>query len=224
MREDQECVRRLRGDGLSVKMDSNYRILEVTGDGCKITLTKNCGSVRVVGDGCRVKVTHNVGDIVYTGDGGRVLLGPKSSKEKVKYFGDGGKISFDSESKRSSSNPRKEEKVEITPKASTILKNCLGTDTEKKRKKYDELSPEVKNNLRNERKEKTDRKKDEKDTRNARKATVFVTTRMTTSNEPRDLFGVEKWFVAPSTVVRSFVNDVPTVTVREKKSTTTSRN
>lgn len=210
MREDQECIRRLKGDGLSIKMDSNTRVLEVTGDGCKITLTENCGSVRIVGDGCRVKIKHNVGDIVYTGDGGRVLLGPKSSMEKVKYFGEGGKVTCDSDPKKRNSSPKKEDGK---PKATVILKNYYGMDKEKKRET--KIVPEV------DKMDKTDRKMGEKDTR---KTTVFVKTRVTTSNEPRNLFNVEKWFVAPSTVVRSFVNNVPTVTVREKKSMTNPRN
>lgn len=85
-------VKRYRGDGLVVRMDSNRRALEITGDGCRITLTKNSGSVRVIGDGCRLNVSHNVGDIEYTGDGGRVLLGPRSSAEKVRFVGDDGKV------------------------------------------------------------------------------------------------------------------------------------
>ncbi|XP_020282591.1 uncharacterized protein LOC109854170 [Pseudomyrmex gracilis] len=89
-------VKRFHGDGLVVRMHSNHRTLEITGDGCWIVLSKNSGSVHVVGDGCRLHVNHNVGDIEYTGDGGRVLLGPESSKEKVKFVGDGGKVIRDS--------------------------------------------------------------------------------------------------------------------------------
>lgn len=88
-------VKRFHGDGLVVRLDSNHRVLEITGDGCRVILSKNSGSVHVVGDGCRVRVNHNVGDIEYTGDGGRVLLGPDSSKEKVRFVGDGGKVIFD---------------------------------------------------------------------------------------------------------------------------------
>lgn len=90
------CVKRLRGDGLVVRMHSNHRVLEITGDGCWIVLSKNSGSVHVVGDGCKLHVYHNVGDIKYTGDGGQVLLGPDSSREKVKFVGDGGRVILDS--------------------------------------------------------------------------------------------------------------------------------
>lgn len=232
MREGQDYIRRLTGDGLYVKMNSNHRVLEVTGDGCKIIMAKNSGSVRVVGDGCQVKVTHNVGDIVYTGDGGRVLLGPKSSKERVKYVGDGGKVSFDPEPKRRSSGLGKEEKREgkretSGPKSSSIIKNYLGMNTEGKRNAYEKISPEVRNNLSNERKEEKDPNggKDEKNARNTRNRIVFVTTTSVTSkNEPKDSYGVEKWFVAPSKIVRSSGNNMATVTVRENSSTTSSRN
>lgn len=88
-------VKRFYGDGLVVRLDSNHRVLEITGDGCRVILSKNSGRVRIVGDGCRLRVNHNVGDIEYTGDGGQVLLGPDSSKEKVRFVGDGGKVIFD---------------------------------------------------------------------------------------------------------------------------------
>lgn len=93
---EEEGNKRFHGDGLVVRMHSNHRMLEITGDGCRIILSKNFGSVHVVGDGCRLRVNHNVGDIEYTGDGGLVLLGPDSSKEKVKFVGDGGKVILDS--------------------------------------------------------------------------------------------------------------------------------
>ncbi|EFN82234.1 hypothetical protein EAI_05183 [Harpegnathos saltator] len=89
-------VKRFHGDGLVVRLDSNHRVLEITGDGCRVILSKNSGSVHIVGDGCRLRVNHNVGNIKYTGDGGQVLLGPDSSKEKVRFVGDGGKVIFDS--------------------------------------------------------------------------------------------------------------------------------
>lgn len=93
---EDEGIKRFHGDGLVVRMHTNHRMLEITGDGCRIILSKNFDSVHVVGDGCRLRVNHNVGDIVYTGDGGLVLLGPDSSKEKVKFVGDGGKVILDS--------------------------------------------------------------------------------------------------------------------------------
>lgn len=89
-------IKRFHGDGLIVRMHSNHRILEIVGDGCRIVLSKNSGSVHVIGDGCRLRVNHNVGDIEYIGDGGQVLLGPDSSKRKVKFVGDGGKVILDS--------------------------------------------------------------------------------------------------------------------------------
>lgn len=93
---EDDGIKRFHGDGLVVRMHSNHRMLEIMGDGCRIILSKNSGSVHIVGDGCWLNVNHNVGDIEYTGDGGRVLLGPDSSKEKVKFVGDGGKIILDS--------------------------------------------------------------------------------------------------------------------------------
>ncbi|XP_025075273.1 uncharacterized protein LOC105431726 [Pogonomyrmex barbatus] len=94
--KDDDGIKRLRGDGLVVRMHSNHRVLEIVGDGCWIALSKNSGSVHVIGDGCRLRVNQNVGDIEYTGDGGRILLGPDSSKGKVKFVGDGGKVILDS--------------------------------------------------------------------------------------------------------------------------------
>ncbi|KAF7380999.1 hypothetical protein HZH68_015874 [Vespula germanica] len=221
MKKDRESVRRLKGDGLSVEMDSNNRILEVTGDGCKITLTKNCGSVRVVGDGCRIKVTHNVGDIIYTGDGGRVLLGPKSSKEKVQYFGDGGKISFDSDPKKINQNSESTRDV----KESIVLKNYLGTDKEKSiemEKKDTRKAKTEKLNLQKEKKESLNRNKirDKKEMKNIKTTTVF----MTTNHESKDFFQVNKWFVSPTSIVRTFVEKVPTVTVRGEKKISTDSN
>ncbi|XP_043498742.1 putative vacuolar protein sorting-associated protein 13B [Polistes fuscatus] len=235
MKEDRERIRRLKGDGLFVQMDSNNRILEVTGDGCKITMSKNCGSVRVVGDGCLIKVKHNTGDIVYTGDGGRVLLGPKSSKENVQYFGVGGKIILDSESMNSTKN-------KTTKESSATLKNYLGMDKSKKiikkTKKVDNCEPSNSDakqtemiynqncDLRNEIKEKSNCKiqNNEKEMNNAKSSatTIFVTTTTTTTttttnNKSGNLFEVNKWFVSPTSVVRSFVENVPTVTVYKKK-------
>lgn len=94
-------VERIRGDGLSLKLPSNDRTLEVVGDGCSIILPGNSGIVRVIGDGCRLRIDSNVGDVEYVGDGGRVLLGSKSSKRNVKYVGDGGKVSVDGDKRRS---------------------------------------------------------------------------------------------------------------------------
>ncbi|KYQ58936.1 hypothetical protein ALC60_02092 [Trachymyrmex zeteki] len=104
--DEDDDIKRFHGDGLVVRMHSNHNVLEIVGDGCWIVLSKNSGSVHVIGDGCKLHVNHNVGDIEYIGDGGRVLLGPDSSKEKVKFVGDGGKVILDS-------NP------EIDPKKST---------------------------------------------------------------------------------------------------------
>ncbi|KYN36919.1 hypothetical protein ALC56_08710 [Trachymyrmex septentrionalis] len=90
--DEDDDIKRFHGDGLVVRMHSNHNVLEIVGDGCCIVLSKNSGSVHVIGDGCKLHVNHNVGDIEYIGDGGRVLLGPDSSKEKVKFVGDGGKV------------------------------------------------------------------------------------------------------------------------------------
>ncbi|KAL2735918.1 hypothetical protein V1478_002602 [Vespula squamosa] len=224
MKKDRESVRRLKGDGLSVEMDSNNRILEVTGDGCKITLTKNCGSVRVVGDGCQVKVTHNVGDIVYTGDGGRVLLGPRSSKEKVQYFGEGGKISFDSDLKKMNKNSETTRDI----KESIVLKNYLGTNKEKNIEKKDTRKAKTeKLDLRNEKKESFNRNKirdKEKEMKNIKTTTVFMNPTMTTNHESKDFFQVNKWFVSPTSIVRTFVGKVPTVTIRGEKKTSADTN
>ncbi|XP_076637688.1 uncharacterized protein LOC143349919 [Colletes latitarsis] len=92
-------VRKIRGDGLSLKLSSNEQILEIVGDGCTVTVGKNYGCVRVIGDACRLRIDLNLGDVEYRGDGGRVLLGPKSSRNKVRYEGDDGKITFDGESR-----------------------------------------------------------------------------------------------------------------------------
>ncbi|XP_046837039.1 uncharacterized protein LOC124432285 [Vespa crabro] len=223
MKKDRESVRRLKGDGLSVEMDSNNRILEVTGDGCKITLTKNCGSVRVVGDGCRVKVTHNVGDIVYTGDGGRVLLGPKSSKEKVQYFGEGGKISFDSDKKKMNMEGSKGTR---DVKESIILKNYLGTDKDKNIEKKDLRKAKEENlDLQNEKKETFNRNKikdnNQKEMKNIKSTTVFMSQ---TNHESKDYFEVNKWFVSPASIAYKYVENVPTVTIRGEKKTTAHPN
>ncbi|XP_024885079.1 uncharacterized protein LOC112463116 [Temnothorax curvispinosus] len=103
-------IKRFHGDGLVVKMHSNQHVLEITGDGCRIALSKNSGSVHVIGDGCRLRVNRNMGDIEYTGDGGQVLLGPDSSKRKVKFVGDGGRVIFDSSPETDLKKSSKEQK------------------------------------------------------------------------------------------------------------------
>ncbi|TGZ37629.1 uncharacterized protein [Temnothorax longispinosus] len=103
-------IKRFHGDGLVIKMHSNQHVLEITGDGCRIALSKNSGSVHVIGDGCRLRVNRNMGDIEYTGDGGQVLLGPDSSKRKVKFVGDGGKVIFDSSPETDLKKSSKEQK------------------------------------------------------------------------------------------------------------------
>lgn len=109
---DKDGIERFYGDGLVVRMQSNHRVLEIKGDGCQIVLSRNSGSVHIVGDGCRLRVNHNVGDIEYTGDGGRVLLGPDSSKEKVKFVGDGGKVILDANMRSSGEQNRETDCVE----------------------------------------------------------------------------------------------------------------
>ncbi|XP_043255729.1 uncharacterized protein LOC122399246 [Colletes gigas] len=95
----EASVRKIRGDGLSLKLSSNEQILEIVGDGCTVTVGKNYGCVRVIGDACRLRIDLNLGDVEYRGDGGRVLLGPKSSRSKVRYEGDDGKITFDGDTR-----------------------------------------------------------------------------------------------------------------------------
>ncbi|XP_012277778.1 uncharacterized protein LOC105698268 [Orussus abietinus] len=85
-------VKRYRGDGLRLEVDSNEQILEIAGDGCRIRVAENLGSLRVSGDGCSLRVVQNSGDIEYVGDGGRVVLGHGSSKARVKYVGQGGEV------------------------------------------------------------------------------------------------------------------------------------
>lgn len=232
MKKERDCVRRLKGDGLSIEMDSNNRILEVTGDGCKITLTKNCGSVRVMGDGCRVKVTHNVGDIVYTGDGGRVLLGPKSLRERVRYIGEGGKVSFDSDDGRTIDNNEDKSMidgtriVQGTKKVSYVLKNHLGDDKErklernerrrtKKHERFDDLRGGSKLEGSFDRNDINDDKRETKSVKTT--TTIFLTA----NDRPEDYFEVNKWFVSSTPIVRTYVENLPTttttVTVRGEK-------
>lgn len=123
---EDDGIERFHGDGLVVKMHSNHRMLEITGDGCRIVLSKNFGSVHIVGDGCVLRVNHNVGDIEYTGDGGRVLLGPDSSKEKVRFVGDGGKVILDSSMKSEGlSRERNGEEADDAEKITYLFKKIV---------------------------------------------------------------------------------------------------
>jgi len=116
--DEDDDIKRFHGDGLVVRMHSNHSVLEIVGDGCCIILSKNSGSVHVIGDGCKLHVNHNVGDIEYIGDGGRVLLGPDSSKEKVKFVGDGGKVILYSSPE---TDPKKSTKKQ---RRDTYVQNC----------------------------------------------------------------------------------------------------
>ncbi|KYN29261.1 PREDICTED: uncharacterized protein LOC108765897 [Trachymyrmex cornetzi] len=116
--DEDDDIKRFHGDGLVVRMHSNHSVLEIVGDGCCIVLSKNSGSVHVIGDGCKLHVNYNVGDIEYIGDGGRVLLGPDSSKEKVKFVGDGGKVILYSSSETDPKSTKEQRSRE------TYVQNC----------------------------------------------------------------------------------------------------
>ncbi|XP_076166399.1 uncharacterized protein LOC143146204 [Ptiloglossa arizonensis] len=174
-------VRKIHGDGLSLMLPLNEQILEITGDGCSVTVAKNCGSVRVIGDGCRLRIDLNLGDVEYTGDGGRVLLGPKSSRSKVRYVGDGGKVTSDGEKKT------KNRKVE---RSSKITDETRAKDADANKKN----SGEKTKNPPNERREQkgSDRgKKQEK--------VVKIVARSNCDEQV-----VTRWFVNPGTVIKSF--------------------
>jgi len=167
--EGDEGIKRFHGDGLVVRMHSNHRVLEITGDGCWIVLSKNSGSIHIIGDGCKLHVNHNIGDIEYTGDGGHVLLGPDSSKEKVKFVGDGGKVILDSSLETNSKKSTKERRnrdtyvqnftcpckkiINKTPECEddggiSNLDNILNDMKEKNQGKYGKCNEETRKSLR----------------------------------------------------------------------------
>ncbi|KYM99721.1 PREDICTED: uncharacterized protein LOC108776370 [Cyphomyrmex costatus] len=123
--DEDDGIKRFHGDGLVVRMHSNHRVLEITGDGCWIVLSKNSGSIHIIGDGCKLHVNHNVGDIEYIGDGGRVLLGPDSSKEKVKFVGDGGKVILDSSSETDSKREKERGSTKEQRSRETYVQDCM---------------------------------------------------------------------------------------------------
>lgn len=152
---EDDGIERFHGDGLVVRMHSNHRMLEITGDGCRITLSKNSGSVHIVGDGCVLRVKHNVGDIEYTGDGGRVLLGPDSSREKVKFVGDGGKVILDSRMKsegfsREQNGEETDDVEQVTFSFKKIIRKipkgekCEDADRSSNREELDNIANDVK--------------------------------------------------------------------------------
>ncbi|KOC64751.1 hypothetical protein WH47_00254 [Habropoda laboriosa] len=179
---DEPTIRKICGDGLSLNLRSNEQILEVTGDGCSITMSKNHGSVKIIGDGCRLRIDRNMGDVEYTGDGGQVLLGPKSTNDKVKYTGDGGRISLNGESWKKNRKSKEDTDKKVNVKGST-------------KEKQASRSQEDAENTFNEGK---DVKRNEE--RRNGKSTKF---RIITSIDC-DEKNVKRWFVCPETVVKNF--------------------
>ncbi|KZC06308.1 PREDICTED: uncharacterized protein LOC107194547 [Dufourea novaeangliae] len=175
-------IEKIRGDGLSLRIASNERVLEIVGDGCTVTMGKNSGCVRVIGDGCRLRIDLNLGNVEYTGDGGRVLLGALSSGNNVKYVGDGGKISVDGEQK--SRGKRTSKKCVPMEK---IVKN---EDTINSVKKGASKTVEEKDNILNSKRE---------GTVVVVKKQVKIVTRLHCDEEL-----ARRWFVNPGSVVRSF--------------------
>lgn len=229
-------VKRVSGDGLSVRLESNDQVLEVTGDGCRITVAKNRGSVRVVGDGCKVRIAYNAGDVEYNGDGGHVLLGPRSSKENVRYIGDGGKVSFDLDAETLMKNQRNtvtvRQKTEIPCGKSSKEKlegvdktgaNCRMNSLRNQDKDFSNITVEMENIL-NERREmrvneekRDGRKKDKKQPdKSASRKTKIVTVVEYDGQE-----FARKWFVDSGNALESFQGC--TVTILPKRSKTVTR-
>ncbi|KAG7203323.1 hypothetical protein KM043_010411 [Ampulex compressa] len=203
-----EDIKRFSGDGLSVKMDCNHRILEVTGDGCRITLEKNSGSVRIIGDGCRLKIAHNVGDVEYNGDGGRVLLGPQSSRENVKYVGHGGKVTVGFDTKNAPSNGRTNKNssdsrkdAQNTPSSAAAFNSDMPKLSNKTREKKSAGITCEMENLANERKERRMEKRYECE--KSKKSIVATETIVTMTGN--GVF-VKKWLVGPSAMVTTLDN------------------
>ncbi|XP_076233813.1 uncharacterized protein LOC143178829 [Calliopsis andreniformis] len=186
----EATIRKIQGDGLSLKLDSNEQILEITGDGCTITVVKNCGRVSILGDGCRLRIDQNFGDVEYTGDGGQVLLGSKSIKNKVKYVGDGGKVTFDGDSKTNS----KTRKFQVSKEKMSKNLPEGSTNASSKSKKHSGDFKETENAL--------NAKKEAKFVRQQKQQTLTGTKVVTKFYFEDDL--VSKWFINPGSVIKSF--------------------
>ncbi|XP_076656816.1 uncharacterized protein LOC143361363 [Halictus rubicundus] len=189
-------VERIRGDGLSLKLPSNERILEVVGDGCSIILAGNSGTVRIIGDGCRLRIDSNIGDVEYVGDGGRVLLGAKSLKSRVKYVGDGGKVSVDGDKRRSK-------------KVDHVAKEKIGKNSDEGSKETisgsSKTAEEEDNNLNTKKEARSaGSKKDEH--------VVKIVTMLHCDQKV-----VTRWFVDPGSVVRSFDGKFVKVETKRKE-------
>ncbi|XP_076666226.1 uncharacterized protein LOC143367866 [Andrena cerasifolii] len=194
---DETSVRRILGDGLSLKLPLNEQLLEVRGDGCDVVVAKNCGNVRIIGDGCRLRIDQNLGDVEYTGDGGQVLLGRKSSRSKVKYVGDGGRVSFDGHSRNGKAG-----KLEQASKK--IGKTSEGPAGGEHRSCGAEAVETAS----------SDKKEAEFGTGQEKAARTKVATVVTRLHCNEEL--VSRWFVNPGSVVRSF-NGAPFVKIAPRK-------
>lgn len=198
----RSCVEKIRGDGLSLRFASNERALEIIGDGCSVALDKNSGTVRVIGDGCRLKIDLNHGDVEYTGDGGRVVLGPKSTRNKVKYVGDGGRVSVDGELRT------RAKRLDQATKEKTE-KNERGS--EKQKDKGASKTAEEEDNRLNAKKEAKSAKKEAKPAKK-KEERVKISTRLYCDQEL-----VEKWFVNPGSVIESFDGSFTKTRSKERK-------
>lgn len=180
---EEAGIRRIRGDGLSLKLGFNEQILEIAGDGCTISMAKNCGSVRILGDGCRLRIDQNLGNVEYTGDGGRVLLGPKSIKDNVRYIGDGGKVTFDDSKTKKTRSEQVPKKID---KKGT--EEGFKDTRDKNRSSTVEEIQNAKNEAECDRRQKQD----------SRARTKFVTELCCDENL------VSRWFVNPGSVIESY--------------------
>ncbi|XP_031833914.1 uncharacterized protein LOC116427561 [Nomia melanderi] len=201
----RSSVEKIRGDGLCLRIASNERALEIIGDGCSVALGKNSGSVSVIGDGCRLRIDLNHGDVEYTGDGGRVVLGPKSTRNKVKYVGDGGRVSVDGELRT-----RAKRRDQATKEK--IEKNEGGN--EKQKDNGASKTAEEEDNRLNAKIETKSAKKEAKPAKKKEERAKIV-TRLYCDQEL-----VRKWFVNPGSVIESFDGSFAKTGPKERKSKT----
>ena len=195
---EETSVRRILGDGISLKLPLNEQLLEVRGDGCDVVVAKNCGNVRIIGDGCRLRIDQNLGDVEYTGDGGQVLLGRKSSRSKVKYVGDGGRVSFDGDSGNGKAGRFEQASRKVGKKAS---EGPAGGEPRSSGAEAVETAL-------------SDKKEAEFGTGQEKVARTKVATVVTRLHCDEEL--VSRWFVNPGSVVRSF-NGAPFVKITPRK-------
>lgn len=195
---EETSIRRILGDGLSLRLPLNEQLLEVRGDGCDVVVAKNCGNVRIIGDGCRLRIDENLGDVEYTGDGGQVLLGRKSSRSKVKYVGDGGRVSFDGDPRNGKAGKFEQASKKVAKKASE------GPARGEHRSSGAEAVENASNG----------KKEAEFGTGQGKVARTKVVTVVTRLHCNEEL--VSRWFVNPGSVVSSF-NGAPLVKIATRK-------